>query len=106
MDTRLDTRLKLILILAVAVPGATLANAAWSKEDPAAGEKLYATHCTACHGADRAGVPPTFPALTDVGKRLQPAQVKDRIKQGGGLMPPFPQLSPQEIDDIASYLAK
>lgn len=106
LDTPLDTRLKLILTLAVVLPGATLANAAWSKDDPAAGATLYATHCTACHGADRAGVPPTFPALTDVGKRLEPAQIKDRIKQGGGLMPPFSQLSQQEIDDIASYLTK
>ncbi|MET0890656.1 MAG: cytochrome c, partial [Stenotrophomonas maltophilia] len=46
-----------------------------------------------------------FPALTDVAKRLQPAQIKEKISKGGGLMPPFPQLSPQEIDDIASYLA-
>jgi len=44
--------------------------------------------------------------LTDVGKRLQPAQVKDKIRKGGGLMPPFAQLSQQEIDDLASYLAK
>ena len=52
----------------------------------------------ACRGA--------FPALTDIGKRLEGAQIKDKIRKGGGLMPPFPQLSQQEIDDIASYLAK
>jgi len=102
----LDTRLKLILTVAVVLSGATFTTAAWSKDDPAAGAQLYTMHCTACHGADRAGVPPTFPALTDVSKRLEPAQIKDKIKQGGGLMPPFSQLSPQEIDDIASYLAK
>jgi mono/diheme cytochrome c family protein len=97
--------LKPILTLAVVLGAATLATPAWSKDDPAAGAKLYATHCIACHGANRAGVPPTFPALTDVAKRLQPAQIKERISKGGGLMPPFSQLSPQEIDDIASYLA-
>lgn len=94
------------LKVAVMVCGATLASAAWSKDDPAAGAALYATHCTACHGADRAGVPPTFPALTDVAKRLDAAQIKDRIRKGGGLMPPFSQLSQQDIDNIASYLAK
>ncbi|MBT2766268.1 cytochrome c [Stenotrophomonas sp. ISL-67] len=97
--------MKPILTIAVLLSGATLATAAWSKDDPAAGAQLYATHCTACHGATRAGVPPTFPALTDVSKRLQPAQIKEKIRKGGGLMPPFAQLSEQEIDNLASYLA-
>ncbi|PPU59591.1 cytochrome C [Xanthomonas codiaei] len=92
--------------MAVALLGATLATTAWSKDDPAAGAALYAQHCTACHGANRAGMPPTFPALTDVGKRLQPAQIKEKIGKGGGLMPPFPQLSQQQLDDIASFLAQ
>lgn len=98
--------MKTILILAVVLSAATLANPAWCKDDPAAGAQLYAVHCTACHGADRAGVPPTFPALTDVGKRLQPAQIKEKISKGGGLMPPFSQLSAQEIDDITRFLVK
>lgn len=101
----MNTRLTLITTLAVLLSGATLATTAWSKDAPAAGAALYATHCTACHGADRAGVPPTFPALTDVAKRLQPAQIKEKIKKGGGLMPPFSQLSEQEIDDLASHLS-
>ena len=97
--------MKMILAVALALGGMSTSTAARAKDDPAAA-KLYAQHCTACHGAERAGVPPTFPALTDVGKRLQPAQVKDKIRKGGGLMPPFAQLSQQEIDDLASYLAK
>lgn len=95
-----------ILTLALTLCGTVLAPSAWSKDDPAAGEQVYAVHCTACHGANRAGIPPTFPALTDVAKRLQAAQIKEKISKGGGLMPPFPQLSPQEIDNLASYLAK
>ena len=98
--------MKMILAVALALGGMSTSTAAGAKDDPAAGAKLYAQHCTACHGAERAGVPPTFPALTDVGKRLQPAQVKDKIRKGGGLMPPFAQRSQQEIDDLASYLAK
>lgn len=102
----MDIRLKPILTLAVLLCGTTLATAAWCKDDPAAGAKLYSANCTACHGADRAGMPGAFPALTDVSKRLDAAQIKDKIRKGGGLMPPFSQLSQQEIDDIASYLAK
>ncbi len=98
--------MKPILTMAVALLGTTLAATAWSKDDPTAGAQLYATHCTACHGATRAGVPPTFPALTDVGKRLQPAQIKEKIVKGGGLMPPFPQLSQEDVDNIASFLAQ
>lgn len=98
--------MKAILLSAVTLCGSVLAPSAWSKDDPAAGAKLYSVHCVACHGANRAGVPPTFPALTDVSKRLDAAQVKDKIKKGGGLMPPFAQLSEQEVSDIASYLAK
>lgn len=102
----MDTSPKLILTVALALSASTLAPAAWCKDDPAAGAKLYTANCTACHGADRAGMPGAFPALTDIGKRLKPAQIKDKIRNGGGLMPPFSQLSQQEIDDLASYLAK
>ncbi|WP_193552891.1 MULTISPECIES: c-type cytochrome [Xanthomonas] len=98
--------MKTILTIAVALLGATFATTAWCKDDPTAGAQLYATHCTACHGANRAGVPPTFPALIDVGKRLPPAQIKEKISKGGGLMPPFSQLSQQEVDDITSFLAQ
>ncbi|MEG2803415.1 cytochrome c [Stenotrophomonas sp.] len=98
--------MKSLVAVTALLSGATYASPAWSKDDPAAGAQLYTTHCVACHGATRAGVPPTFPALTDVGKRLQPAQIKDKISKGGGLMPPFSQLSQQEIADLASYLAK
>ncbi|WP_456359751.1 c-type cytochrome [Xanthomonas translucens] len=95
-----------MLTVVMALIGSSLATAAWAKDDPAAGAQLYATNCVACHGADRAGVPGAFPALTDVGKRLKPAQVKEKIRNGGGLMPPFPQLSQQDVDNLASFLAQ
>lgn len=96
--------MKRFLTASLLVTATTLATPASAEGDPAAGAKLYEANCTACHGANRAGVPGTFPALIDVGKRLPPEQVKDRIRKGGGLMPPFSQLSPQDVDDLASFL--
>lgn len=98
--------MKAILTAALLCLGTTLATTASAQDDPAAGATLYATHCVACHGATRAGVPGTFPALTDVGKRLQPAQIKEKIQKGGGLMPPFSQLTEQEVNDLAAFLAQ
>lgn len=96
--------LKTILTAALLLLATTFANTASSAEDAAAGAKLYATNCVACHGANRAGIPGTFPALTDVGKRLDARQVKEKIQKGGGLMPPFGYLSEKDVEDLAAFL--
>lgn len=96
--------LKTILTAALLLPATAIAGTASSAEDVAAGAKLYAAQCSACHGANRAGIPGTFPALTDVGKRLAPEQVKDKIRKGGGLMPPFGHLSEKDVEDLAAFL--
>lgn len=96
--------LKAILTAALLLPATAIAGTASSAEDVAAGAKLYAAQCSACHGANRAGIPGTFPALTDVGKRLDPEQVKDKIRKGGGLMPPFGHLSEKDVEDLAAFL--
>lgn len=90
-----------LLILATAT---ALAATASSTDAAAAGAKLYAVNCSSCHGADRAGIPGTFPALTDVGKRLDSKQIKEKIKKGGGLMPPFGHLSEKEVEEITAFL--
>ncbi|MBP3985346.1 cytochrome c [Pseudoxanthomonas helianthi] len=83
-----------------------LAAPASAAEDAATGAKLYSANCSSCHGANRAGIPGMFPALTDVGKRLDAKQIKEKITKGGGLMPPFSQLSEKDIEDITAYLKK
>lgn len=87
-----------------AMLAAALASAPAAAQDAATGAKLYSANCSACHGPDRAGVAGTFPALTDVGKRLDSKQIKEKIKTGGGLMPPFGQLSEKDLEDLASFL--
>lgn len=96
--------LKFIAIAALPLLAAALAAAPAIAQDAAAGAKLYADNCAACHGPDRAGIAGTFPALTDVNKRLDPKQIKEKIQKGGGLMPPFGQLSQKDVDDIAAFL--
>lgn len=96
--------LKAILTATLLFPATALATKVSSAADAAAGAKVYATNCSACHGANRAGIPGTFPALTDVGKRLNATQVKEKIRKGGGLMPPFGHLSEKDVEDIATFL--
>ena len=96
--------LKAILTAALLFPATALAATASSAGDAAAGAKLYAAQCSACHGANRAGMAGTFPALTDVGKRLDQKQVKEKIRKGGGLMPPFGHLSEKDVEDLAAFL--
>lgn len=96
--------MKNAILAATILFAVVLTSTAYSTDDVAAGAKLYASNCSACHGANRAGIPGTFPALTDVGKRLDGPQIKDKIKKGGGLMPPFSQLSEQDIEDITAFL--
>lgn len=97
--------LKAILTAALLLPAAaTLAATPRPAEGVAAGAKLYAANCSSCHGANRAGIPGMFPALTDVGKRLDAKQVKEKIRKGGGLMPPFGHLSEKDVEALSVFL--
>jgi len=95
---------KTLAIAALSLLAATLPAAPAVAQEAAAGAKLYAAHCASCHGPDRAGMGETFPALTGVGKKLDADKIKERIKTGGGLMPPFGQLTQKDLDDLAAFL--
>ncbi len=73
---------------------------------PAAGqgEQLYQQQCGICHGSDRAGSPPTFPSLIGIDKRLTTQQIVNKIHQGGGRMPPFPNVSGSDLGALLEYL--
>ncbi len=73
--------------------------------NPEAGEAIFAENCAVCHGTDGhggSGGPDlrTMPlAKTEEGAIQQ-------VTNGGGGMPPFGgQLSPEEIEDVASYVS-
>ena len=71
--------------------------------DPA-GAQSYAAHCAICHGEEREGIPPSFPALRGVGSRMPRAQVAGLVHEGKGRMPGFPKLQGGELSSLLRYL--
>lgn len=65
---------------------------------------LYKNACAACHGEDRAGTPPAFPSLIDIGQRSTAADISRVISQGAGRMPALAHLGEPVIDAISQYL--
>ncbi|MFP5204320.1 MAG: PQQ-binding-like beta-propeller repeat protein [Acidobacteriota bacterium] len=71
-----------------------------------AGERIYQQQCSMCHGANRAGTPPSIPSLRGIEGILTDAEIAARIRQGGGRMPPFPSLSDGEVQSVVHYLTR
>lgn len=67
--------------------------------------QAYTQNCASCHGKGLEGGG-SMPKLTNVGARLSEEQIKTRILKGGGGMPAFEKrLQPEEVNQLASYLA-
>ena len=66
------------------------------------GAMVYRKNCTSCHGLERQGAPPVYPALT----RLQRSDdsIRTILRQGKGIMPAFPQLSYREVNALVAFL--
>ena len=74
----------------------------------AVGERLFANHCAACHGADARGSK-GFPNLTDADWLWggSPERINETITQGRqGLMPPMAAAvgTTEEVRNVASYV--
>ncbi len=68
------------------------------------GRSLYQKNCASCHGADRAGHPPTFPSLIGVSGRLTNEELVDFIHAGKAPMPGFPNIAGQSMTDLLTYV--
>ncbi|MDA1120128.1 MAG: DUF1080 domain-containing protein [Bacteroidetes bacterium] len=66
------------------------------------GAILYKNNCTTCHGLDRQGNPPLYPALTSIKKSED--SVRTILLNGSGIMPAFNQLSKKEIDALIAFV--
>jgi quinoprotein glucose dehydrogenase len=86
------------------VPQVPTAVATPSASDDPAGARSYAKKCALCHGENREGKPPTFPALMGVGSRIPREQISATIHSGKGTMPGFPQLQGDEFSALLQFL--
>ncbi len=114
------TKLALAAIITAAVlagAAAPTANAA-SPRASAAGQKVFATNCAGCHGANGMGVPGIFPSLVansyvsgDAKRVIHTVKygLTGKIVANGktynGVMPPWDgTLTVSEIADVISYV--
>ena len=73
--------------------------------DAVNGESLYATNCSACHGADATGS--SGPDLTSGATAVSTftdEQLSDVIMNGIGSMPAISSLDDQGVADVIAYL--
>ncbi len=68
------------------------------------GQSLYELHCVICHGDSGAGNPPMFPALDANDNLADSLLIVANIRQGSGIMPPFPDLTIEDITALANYI--
>ncbi len=68
------------------------------------GQQLYQDNCALCHQDSGVGDPPTFPALSGNDELRDPVRIVTSIHQGTSRMPPFPDLTAEEISSLANYI--
>jgi quinoprotein glucose dehydrogenase len=69
-----------------------------------AGEVTYQSQCSVCHGPDRSGTPPDIPSLIGIEGLLTNQEIEDTVRQGKGRMPPFNNLTQEQITELVHYL--
>ncbi len=79
-------------------------NSGVSPEVLAQGKALYAQHCLACHGENRAGIDGLGATLVNLSTKVNVEAFKGIMAVGKGRMPGFPHLTETEIAAIYAYL--
>jgi quinoprotein glucose dehydrogenase len=70
------------------------------------GEKIYQNQCSMCHGINRAGSPPSIPALRGIEGILTDQEIAATIRSGKGRMPSFNGLSDEQVEALVHYLTR
>jgi quinoprotein glucose dehydrogenase len=68
------------------------------------GRELYNTFCATCHKEDRSGSEPLYPSLIGVKNRMTEEQALQRVREGGGKMPPFAHILNGKEKAIVDFL--
>ncbi len=72
------------------------------------GKVLYMNNCSVCHQPTRTGIPPVFPSLIGIVDKDGEAKVRRVAKAGIAdakpPMPPHPDLTDKDIDDLIAFL--
>jgi len=68
------------------------------------GHFIYESNCRSCHGADRNGLPPAIPSLTDINTKLNREQIERVVRQGRGPMPGFAKLAETDVRSLVAFL--
>jgi len=68
------------------------------------GERTYHNLCAVCHGSNKEGAPPAFPALLDINRRLSGSEITLAIRQGKGRMPGFPNIDNAGMLSLLDFL--
>ncbi|WP_221930034.1 PQQ-binding-like beta-propeller repeat protein [Fodinibius sediminis] len=68
------------------------------------GETFYLQNCASCHGSKLKGQQPTYPPLSDIAQKRSEDEVLEIIRQGGGMMPAFTDISQAEKEAIIAFL--
>jgi mono/diheme cytochrome c family protein len=86
--------------------GQTQSTAGGDGAKPAAesGASLYKSTCSPCHQANRSGNAPDYPSLIGVSNRFTAQEITEIVKGGLGKMPPFSDLSNDQIAAIVQFL--
>ncbi|MCK0157293.1 DUF1080 domain-containing protein [Cellulophaga sp. F20128] len=67
------------------------------------GHQIYLNNCASCHGIDRTGIAPLYPAVINLIKSKE--EIAAIIKNGKNTMPSFSQLTTKELDAITEFIA-
>lgn len=70
------------------------------------GNRLYITHCIACHGSERKGNPTSgYPSLIGISSRHTRDYIKNMITYGKGMMPGFTKFTDKQKQSLVAFLS-